>query len=39
MRDLASDLFLTIEFYAFRVALLIVFIVALYRFVKSEIQR
>jgi hypothetical protein len=28
-----------IEFYAFRVALLIIFVVALYRFVKHEIQR
>ena len=39
MHDFPSDPFFTIEFYAFRVALLIIFVVGLYRFVKREIGR
>jgi hypothetical protein len=39
VHDFASDLFLKIEFYAFRVALLVIFIAALCRLVKNEIQR
>jgi hypothetical protein len=39
VHDFASDLFFTIEFYAFRVALLIIFIAGLFRFVKKEIGR
>lgn len=39
MHEFASDPFAVIEFYAFRVALLIVFFVALFRLVKNEISR
>ena len=34
-----SDPFFTIEFYAFRVALLVLFLVGLYRLVRNEIGR
>ena len=38
-RFVASDPFFAVEFYAFRVALLIIFIIALYRLVKHEVSK
>jgi hypothetical protein len=36
---LHADLFTIVEFYAFRVALLIIFMAGLYRIVREEVRR